>query len=45
MASAVSAVIDTRLISILAQMAWHILEGPAGQPPNTPNDPTPGTTI
>jgi hypothetical protein len=45
MASAVSAVFDPRFVNILAQMAWHILEGPAGQPPNTPNDPTPGTTI
>jgi hypothetical protein len=34
MASAVSAVIDTRLISILAQMAWHLLEDATGQPPH-----------
>jgi hypothetical protein len=45
MASAVSAVFDPRFVNILAQMAWHILEGPADQPPNTPNDPTPGTAI
>jgi hypothetical protein len=43
MASAVSAVIDMRLISVLARMAWHILEDVAGQPHNTPNDQTPGT--
>jgi hypothetical protein len=34
MTSAVSAVIDTRLISILARMARHILEDAAGQAPH-----------
>jgi hypothetical protein len=42
MASGVSAVIDTRLISVLARMAWHLLEDGAGQALNTPNGPTPG---
>jgi hypothetical protein len=44
MASSVSAVIDTRLISVLARMAWHILQDAAAQAPDTPNDPTPGAT-
>jgi hypothetical protein len=42
MASALSAVIDMRLIKVLALMAWHILEDAAGQAPNTPNGSTPG---
>jgi hypothetical protein len=42
MASAVSAVINTRLISVLARMAWHLLEDETSQAPNTPNRSTPG---
>jgi hypothetical protein len=42
MVSVVSAVIDTRLISVLARMAWHLLEDTAGRSANTPNGPTSG---
>jgi hypothetical protein len=42
MASAVSTVIDTCLISVLARMAQRILEDPADQPRNTRNGSTPG---
>jgi hypothetical protein len=42
MASAVSTVIDTRLVNVLTRMALHILEDAAGRSANTPNGPTSG---
>jgi hypothetical protein len=42
MASAVSAAIDMRLISVLARMAWHLLDDAAGRSADTPNGPTSG---